>query len=302
MLVGLAPRIVAMSSKTRPKRIDMLGSDGAVYRFLLKGGEDLHQEQRVQQLLSCVNACIRSYTHAAPASLHVRPAPHEPASPGRGDCAGSVLRLGRSALASAREARIETFTVTPLGHSMGLVQWVPQSVTLYDHVKGWQMRMRERYAAAERAVAPRQEATGPAKAIAEAAAKAEALQVAAASRMAQSSAGRGAGKPAEKLAKMVRSKSKDTTQAPGPAPTAATPAAPDLSDFPQLAAKKAGVQVCKRGGSELGSAGGKCSAHMCAHTLSCVLRRLRRRSRLRLTRQVLRPTRQVLRPTTRCLR
>ena len=188
--MGLAPRVTVLPSKTRPKRIDMLGSDGASYRFLLKGGEDLHQEQRVQQLLSLINACIQSYTHTPPPihaaqSLAAAKNTNSPSTPSSRHLAGGKLNaesimfpslnvtavspmegietqssgemkvqrvtgVSRASILEAREARVETLNVTPLGHSMGLVQWVPSSVTLYDSFKGWQMRMLARYTATDK--------------------------------------------------------------------------------------------------------------------------------------------------------
>lgn len=134
-VVGVDPKVYLLPSKTRPKRIDLVGSTGRRYRFLLKGGEDLQQEQRMQQLLSCINSCLR--THVT-----------EALSP------GSAVQRQNSNVGSAYqkaaaldELQLLTLNVTPLGASMGLVQWVPKSTTLFDVFKGWQSRLQDRYAA-----------------------------------------------------------------------------------------------------------------------------------------------------------
>jgi phosphatidylinositol kinase/protein kinase (PI-3 family) len=47
-----------ISSKQRPRRMAMLGSDGRTYEFLLKGKEDLRQDERVMQLFGLINVCL----------------------------------------------------------------------------------------------------------------------------------------------------------------------------------------------------------------------------------------------------
>jgi len=45
-------------SKQRPRRLAMLGSNGQTYDFLLKGKEDLRQDERVMQLFGLINVCL----------------------------------------------------------------------------------------------------------------------------------------------------------------------------------------------------------------------------------------------------
>ena len=47
-------------SKQRPRRMKLTGSDGEEYSFLLKGHEDLRQDERVMQLFGLVNALLKS--------------------------------------------------------------------------------------------------------------------------------------------------------------------------------------------------------------------------------------------------
>lgn len=52
-----------MTSKQRPRKLTILGSDGEDYAFLLKGHEDLRQDERVMQvspnyLCSVYNVCF----------------------------------------------------------------------------------------------------------------------------------------------------------------------------------------------------------------------------------------------------
>lgn len=49
-------------SKQRPRKISMQGEDGRDYVFLLKGHEDLRQDERVMQLFGQVTSNIRVHT------------------------------------------------------------------------------------------------------------------------------------------------------------------------------------------------------------------------------------------------
>lgn len=47
--------IQILPTKTKPKKLAFLGSDGQKYMYLFKGLEDLHLDERIMQLLSIVN-------------------------------------------------------------------------------------------------------------------------------------------------------------------------------------------------------------------------------------------------------
>ena len=52
---GFFGDVVILPTKTKPKKIQLLGSDGNTYVYLFKGMEDLHLDQRVMQFLDIVN-------------------------------------------------------------------------------------------------------------------------------------------------------------------------------------------------------------------------------------------------------
>ena len=52
------PKVQVITSKQRPRKITMRGSDGLDYVYLLKGHEDLRQDERVMQLFGLVNALL----------------------------------------------------------------------------------------------------------------------------------------------------------------------------------------------------------------------------------------------------
>lgn len=49
-IVSFAPQLVVITSKQRPRKLTIHGSDGEDYAFLLKGHEDLRQDERVMQV------------------------------------------------------------------------------------------------------------------------------------------------------------------------------------------------------------------------------------------------------------
>src|SRR5690606_37350937 len=59
-ITSFDPNILIMGSLRRPKRITIHGNDEKEYRFLVKGGEDLRQDQRIQQLFSVMNDILRN--------------------------------------------------------------------------------------------------------------------------------------------------------------------------------------------------------------------------------------------------
>lgn len=51
-------RVAALPTKTKPKKIILVGSDGQHYYYLLKGREDLHLDERMMQLLTTINQLL----------------------------------------------------------------------------------------------------------------------------------------------------------------------------------------------------------------------------------------------------
>ncbi|KAJ8613415.1 hypothetical protein CTAYLR_002279 [Chrysophaeum taylorii] len=105
---GTAARILrfgsavhVITSKQRPRRLAMRGSDGREYGFLLKGHEDLRQDERAMQLFGLANALLAK---------------------DRRTCEHGHLLIQR-------------YAVTPLSHNCGVVGWVPASDTLHALVR-----------------------------------------------------------------------------------------------------------------------------------------------------------------------
>jgi len=89
-----------INSKQRPRKLRINGSNGKVFLFLLKGHEDLRQDERVMQLFGLVNT-ILAYS----------------------------FETRRNNLA------IQRYSVIPLSNNSGLIGWVPHCDTLHTLIK-----------------------------------------------------------------------------------------------------------------------------------------------------------------------
>jgi phosphatidylinositol kinase/protein kinase (PI-3 family) len=92
--------IGVIASKQRPRRMSMLGSDGLHYEFLLKGHEDLRQDERVMQLFGLINAC-----------------------------------LNNDNLTNNRGLEIVRYSVLPLSNNSGVIGWVQNCDTMNQLIK-----------------------------------------------------------------------------------------------------------------------------------------------------------------------
>lgn len=98
-----------LPTKTRPKKIAFIGSDGKTYTFLFKGQENLHMDARLMQLLRLCNSIFKDPKNQH--QMDVRPA-----------------------------YSCVTYSVTPLGKRSGLIQWVDGSVPLFQIYRKWLVR------------------------------------------------------------------------------------------------------------------------------------------------------------------
>lgn len=89
-----------ITSKQRPRKLCIKGSDGKEYMFLLKGHEDLRQDERVMQLFGLINTLLMN----------------DPET-------------------SRRNLTIQRYAVIPLSTNSGLIGWVPHCDTLHTLIK-----------------------------------------------------------------------------------------------------------------------------------------------------------------------
>lgn len=103
-ICAFQPSLQVMSTKQRPRKLQLLGSDGRCHTFLLKGREDLRQDERVAQLFLLVNNLLSSGAQT-----------HDPSF--------QVVR----------------YAVVPLSTNSGLLRWVPRSDTLHALVREYRL-------------------------------------------------------------------------------------------------------------------------------------------------------------------
>lgn len=85
-----------INSKQRPRKLSLNGSDGTAYAFVLKGHEDIRQDERVMQLFGLCNTL-----------------------------------LAHDSESYKRHLNIQRYPAIPLSQSSGLLGWVPNSDTLH---------------------------------------------------------------------------------------------------------------------------------------------------------------------------
>lgn len=97
---GFEKQLTVLSSKQHPRRLIIYGSDEKEYLFLLKGHEDLRQDERAMQLFGLVNTLLANDTDTADKNLFIK-----------------------------------RFPVIPLSHNTGIIGWVPNCDTLYQLIR-----------------------------------------------------------------------------------------------------------------------------------------------------------------------
>jgi hypothetical protein len=60
-IVAIDPSLLVMSSIRRPKRIQVYSNTGGRHRYLVKGGEDLRNDERIEQLFQLMNTVVRNH-------------------------------------------------------------------------------------------------------------------------------------------------------------------------------------------------------------------------------------------------
>ncbi|KAJ6794172.1 serine/threonine-protein kinase TOR [Iris pallida] len=99
-IARFAPQLLVITSKQRPRKLSIQGSDGEDYAFLLKGHEDLRQDERVMQLFGLVNTL-----------------------------------LDNSRRTAEKDLSIQRYAVIPLSPNSGLIGWVPNCDTLHHLIR-----------------------------------------------------------------------------------------------------------------------------------------------------------------------
>lgn len=99
---NIVPICKIMGSKQRPRELSIIGSQGKAYRFLLKGHEDLRQDERVMQLFGLINTL-----------------------------------LSKDPETFKRHLNIRRYAVIPLAPNSGLLAWIENTDTLHVLIKNY---------------------------------------------------------------------------------------------------------------------------------------------------------------------
>jgi len=91
------PSVAVLRTKTKPKALEFIGSDGQTYKYLLKAREDLRLDERIMQFLRVTNDF-----------------------------------LSADSAASARDLSAKNYSVIPLSRNAGLIQMVPDVAPLFQ--------------------------------------------------------------------------------------------------------------------------------------------------------------------------
>ncbi|ETV82803.1 hypothetical protein, variant 1 [Aphanomyces astaci] len=94
-ILSCEPQLMVLPSKQLPKRLVLHASDERTYMYLVKGGEDLRLDQRIEQLFGVMNGILHQHTTC-----------------------------------SRRQLSTRTYNVVPMTTTIGLVEWLGNTTTL----------------------------------------------------------------------------------------------------------------------------------------------------------------------------
>ncbi|KAK9480797.1 armadillo-type protein [Lipomyces japonicus] len=83
-IISFEHTFTVISSKQRPRRLTMKGSDGNDYQYVLKGHEDIRQDSLVMQLFGLVNTLLSADAESFKRHLNIQQYPAIPLSPKSG--------------------------------------------------------------------------------------------------------------------------------------------------------------------------------------------------------------------------
>jgi PI-3-kinase-related kinase SMG-1 len=102
---SVEPLVSMLPTKTRPKKIKFMGSDGNQCSFLCKGQEDLRVDEQISSVFRICN-------YMFDASKFVRQDP-------------------------SLSYSLRSYTVTPISPRSGLIQWLQDPISIYSIYRSW---------------------------------------------------------------------------------------------------------------------------------------------------------------------
>ncbi|KAJ1984022.1 hypothetical protein H4R34_000930 [Dimargaris verticillata] len=108
-LTEFQPTVTVLESKTRPKLLQLRGTDGCLYTYLLKGLDNLRVDELMMQ-------CLGAFNRWGATSTAENPLAPDP---------------------TFRPMPITQYEVIPLSDHSGLVEWVPSAQSIYQTYRRW---------------------------------------------------------------------------------------------------------------------------------------------------------------------
>ncbi len=103
LVMSVAKQVHVLPSKTKPKKITLCSSKGVKASYLIKGHEDLHLDERIQQFIKVTNYMLARDKHAGP-----------------------------------RQLTSSTYEVIPFGPTFGMIQWIDNVNGIFSLYRKWQ--------------------------------------------------------------------------------------------------------------------------------------------------------------------
>uniref|UniRef100_A0A2H8U1F2 DNA-dependent protein kinase catalytic subunit n=2 Tax=Melanaphis sacchari TaxID=742174 RepID=A0A2H8U1F2_9HEMI len=98
-ITSFKPNVQVIFSMRNPIKITMIGNNGKKYSFLIKFGEDLRQDQRIQQLHKVINDTLLNNSYCC-----------------------------------ERQLSLSNYIVFPITTKLGMIEWINNTVTLKDFI------------------------------------------------------------------------------------------------------------------------------------------------------------------------
>ena len=123
-IVGFDEKLLVLHSLRLPKRITIRGHDENEYRFLVKGGEDIRQDQRIEALFSIMNDLYDNDPNCNQSnSAHIAVRTY------KGKTRRSQMVIG------AHRFTLGNILVIPMSSKLGMIEWLDNTRPLKDLIE-----------------------------------------------------------------------------------------------------------------------------------------------------------------------
>jgi hypothetical protein len=95
-LESFHPTLLVLASLRKPKKLTMIGSDELEHPYLVKAGEDMRLDQRIEQIFATINSCIKN----------------------------------DSSTKNSQTFQLRTYAALPLTQRLGIVEWMKNTTTV----------------------------------------------------------------------------------------------------------------------------------------------------------------------------